>query len=134
MGERGSVTVWLLGLCVCLLFLGGLSVDLWRVMNARRELVSLADAAAIAGAAAVDEGAFRRDGTVALDPVAARAAIDRRLAGRLPRDARAHTAVAARRVTVELSRQVPVSLLGVLMPGEHLRVRVRAAVEPQRRP
>ena len=134
MGERGSVTVWLLGLCVCLLFLGGLSVDLWRVMNARRELVSLADAAAVAGAAAVDEAVFRRDAAVVLDVAAARAAISRHLAGRLPPDAHLHSVVTARRITVALSRQVPVSLLGVLMPGERLRVRVQAAVEPHRRP
>lgn len=126
--------MWLLGLCVCLLFLGGLSVDLWRVMNVRRELVSLADAAAVAGAAAVDEAAFRRDATLTLDVASARGSISRQLAGRMPPDARVHSVVTPQRVTVALSRHVPVSLLGVLMPGERLHVRVRTTVEPQRRP
>src|SRR6266540_1415895 len=36
--ERGQVTVWMLGLAVMLLFLGGLSLDLWRAFTQRQNL------------------------------------------------------------------------------------------------
>ena len=41
MSERGSITFWVLGLAVATLFIGGLSVDLWRVMSDRRELAAV---------------------------------------------------------------------------------------------
>ncbi|MGH9030897.1 MAG: pilus assembly protein TadG-related protein, partial [Acidimicrobiia bacterium] len=49
------MTVWMLGLCLMLLLLGGISLDLWRAFSERRALASAADAAAIAGASALDE-------------------------------------------------------------------------------
>nr|MBA2319404.1 hypothetical protein [Euzebyales bacterium] len=48
-GERGSVTIWVLGLSIGVLFLGGISLDLWRVYSERSALAAIADAAAIAG-------------------------------------------------------------------------------------
>ena len=48
--ERGTVTLWVLGLCVSIMFRGGLGVDLWRGVAVRRELSAVADAAASAGA------------------------------------------------------------------------------------
>lgn len=134
MNDTGSVTVWLLGMCVVLLFLGGLSVDLWRVMNVRRELVGLADAAAISGATAVDEAALRAGGPPTLDVARARLAVDHRLRGRLPPGTSARADVSALRVRVELARQVPLSLLAVLLPDQPLRVVAAAEVEPRRRP
>ena len=65
--ERGTITLWVLGLCIALMFLGGLSLDLWRAVAVRRELSSMADTAATAGANGVDEGALRA-GTLQLDP------------------------------------------------------------------
>ena len=55
--ERGSITFWMLGLSIALLTLGVVSVDLWNLMAHRRELASLADAAALAGPDAVTIGA-----------------------------------------------------------------------------
>ncbi len=65
--ERGTVTLWVLGLCICVLFLAGLSLDLWRAVAVRRELSAMADAAATAGANGLDEPALRA-GTLRLDP------------------------------------------------------------------
>lgn len=134
MNDRGSVTIWLLGLCVCLLFLGGLSVDLWRVMNVRRELVSLADSAAVQGATAIDEGAFRLRRRVDLDPDRAEQAAWLYLRRRLPEAARARVTVSTDAVEVRAEQRVRLSLLGVLLPEERLLVRVRAEVRPARRP
>lgn len=133
MSERGSITIWLLGLCVCLLFLGGLSVDLWRVMNVRRELAGLADAAAIHGATALDEPAFRASGAVRLDPDGAQQRARAYLAARLSPDAGWRVSRQADRVQVMLTRRVPLSLLGALLPDQQLRVVVHAEVEPRRR-
>lgn len=65
--DRGTVAVWVLGLCVGLIFLGGLSLDVWRAFTERRVLAGMADAAAVAGATAIDETAWRLSGTAELD-------------------------------------------------------------------
>ena len=31
-GSRGTITLWLLGLCLMLFALGGISLDLWRML------------------------------------------------------------------------------------------------------
>lgn len=128
------MTIWMLGLCVCLLFLGGLSVDLWRVMNVRRELVSVADGAAIEGATAIDEHAFRLRRHVDLDPDRAHRAARSYLRRHLPDGARVQVSVSDDAVWVRVDRRVRLSLLGALLPDERLLVRVRAEVRPARRP
>lgn len=70
--QEGFITVWLLGLCVALLFLGGISLDLWRAFSARRALASAADAAAIAGASGIDQARFDSANELVLDPGLAR--------------------------------------------------------------
>lgn len=69
--ERGSVVLWMLGLGIALLMVGGIAVDLWRMLGIRRELAAMTDAAAVAAAEAVDAGMWRTSGTVVLDPGAA---------------------------------------------------------------
>ena len=66
--ERGSVVLFLLGLGVALLLLGGIALDLWRLVGERRELASLADAAALAATSGIDTGEFRRSGVLQLEP------------------------------------------------------------------
>ena len=66
MSERGSITFWVLGLSIAVLFLGGISVDLWRVMSDRRELAAVADSAAAAGASAIDVDHWRDTGEIRL--------------------------------------------------------------------
>lgn len=65
--ERGSAPLWFLGLSVCILMVGAMSAELWRAMGERHELVAMADAAAIAGAAVVDLVHYRATGQVRID-------------------------------------------------------------------
>jgi len=45
--EGGWVALWMLGLALLVLALGGLSLDLWRAISERRELAAAADAGVI---------------------------------------------------------------------------------------
>lgn len=67
--ERGSVQLFILGLGVSLLLLGGIAFDLWRILAERRELAALADAAAVAAISGIDEEVFRTSGVAELDPM-----------------------------------------------------------------
>jgi len=133
--ERGSITLWVLGLCVALLFLGGLSLDLWRAAGNRHELAAMADAAATAAANGVDVQQLRA-GNLVLDPARAR-----RLAlatlSTYPH-ARALDAVTVEvhgtTVTVTLADHVAFSLLGVFMPGHRFDVVVHASAAPREQP
>ncbi|CAN5185366.1 hypothetical protein BH20ACT9_BH20ACT9_05770 [soil metagenome] len=126
--ERGSVTLWMLGLCVMVLFVGGLSLDLWRAFAERRALAGIADAAAIAGAGAVDEAALRTTGIVRLDPDRAAALARRSLAGQPgAADIRAASVRAGPRlVAVDVSGVVHFTLLRVLLPDDPFTVSVSA--------
>ena len=70
--DRGSITIWMLGLSVLLLLFGGLSIDFWRALALQRELAAVADSAAIAAASGIDEEHYRSTGEVILDPDRAR--------------------------------------------------------------
>jgi hypothetical protein len=67
--ERGSVQLFMLGLGVAILLLGGISFDLWRLIGERREMAALADSAAIAATSGVDADFFRDQGISRLDPL-----------------------------------------------------------------
>jgi Flp pilus assembly protein TadG len=133
--EHGTITLWVLGLCIALMFLGGLSLDLWRAVAERRQLSSMADSAATAAANGVDVDALRA-GTLRLDPARARAIA---LAS-LDEDAHSSAldgidiAVVANRVTVTLRDHVRFSLLGIFMGGGHFEIRAHASAEPDERP
>lgn len=71
--DRGSVTLWMLGLSLLLLLFGGLALDFWRGLALQRELASVADSAAIAAASGIDETHYRSAGEVILDPDRSRA-------------------------------------------------------------
>jgi ApbE superfamily uncharacterized protein (UPF0280 family) len=130
--ERGSITLWVLGLCVALLFLGGLGLDLWRAIAVRRELSAMADAAATAAANGLDEQSLR-SGSVVLDPTRA-GAIAAEMLARDARGARLEAAavdVDGDQVVVALEDDVPFSLLGIFIDGEPFRVRATATAQPQ---
>lgn len=134
--EGGSVTIWMLGLAVAVLFLGGVAIDLWRIAAERRELAGVVDGAAIAGASAIDERSFRVAGAVQLDVVAAGGAACTYLLTHadppLGCDGVAATPTAIR---VEAERAVDLTLLRVLAPGSGpVRLRVSAVVEPRPSP
>ena len=70
--DRGSVTLWTLGLSVLLLLFGGLSIDFWRALALQRELAAVADSMAVAAASGIDEERYRLTGEVVIDPGRAR--------------------------------------------------------------
>jgi uncharacterized membrane protein len=63
----------MLGCCLLVLALGGLSLDLWRAFSERRAAASTADAAALAAASAIDEDRYRSTAAVVLVPELAQA-------------------------------------------------------------
>lgn len=132
--ESGTVTLWLLGVCMLLFALGGISVDLWRGFSARRSLSNAADAAALAGASALDEDAYRQEGVVQLDPPAAEARARAYAARQLDAGALRHVDVRADRtaVTVVVRGEIAFSLLGILDPGGDLPVQVTSTATPRR--
>jgi len=138
-GQRGSITIWLLGLAVMLLFVGGLSLDLWRAFSARQLLANAADAAAIAGATGIDTAHFRVTGQIVLDPATAGQRIRDSLAhqGGLPLAAPPGVEVDPDppEVAVVLTGQVRLTLLHVLLPYQPpLTIRVRAVSVPREVP
>jgi len=134
-GERGTTTFWMLGLCLMLLFLGGISLDLWRAFGTRHTVAGEADAAAIAGASGIDEGYFRTTGEVRIDPARARetALENLRQQDDADRYTRVEVDVEDAQVVVTLSRRVDFTLLRLFGTGDFL-VTVTARAAPQRSP
>lgn len=134
--ESGTITMWMLGLCLMLLLLGGISLDLWRAFSERRSLAATADAAAVAGASALDEAAYRSGGVVRLDPAdaqrRAQASLAEQLDRRALRDAR--VVASAGEVTVTVGGSVDFSLLQIVAPGDEFDIAVRATARPQASP
>lgn len=133
--ERGTMTLWVLGLCVAVLFLGGLSLDLWRVIAVRRSLVATADAGATAGANGIDRVALRQ-GVLRIDPALARAEASQALreqSGWSAVDA-ARIDVAGNTVTVTLQGHVNFTLLGIFVRGDPIEVDAHASAEPREEP
>lgn len=122
---RGYAVFWMLGLAVMLLFLGGISLDLWRAFSERRALASLADAAALAGAGEI-VAETAREGDVRLDPARAEA----RALEVLDRDPERYVARRVRvdpdRITVWLEDTVEFTLLKMFMPSGPFTVTVEA--------
>jgi Flp pilus assembly protein TadG len=113
-GEAGQALVWA-AVTLPLLFIPmvGLVIDGGVVLNARRDLQNVADAAARAGAARVDVGAYRASAgaAVVLDQPEARRAATACLAAQ--RDVSGTVRTDARRVVVEVSREVPTAFLRI---------------------
>ncbi len=126
--ERGFITLWVLGLCAAILFLGGLSVDFWRAIAVRRELSAMADAAAAAGRAVSTR---KRCGAASC--VSIRFGRVRSRSDSLARNARTPLLEAARvdiagdQVVVTVRDDVPFSLLGIFMGGDTFIVQGHAA-------
>lgn len=71
-GEKGSVTLWVLGLSIVIVGFGGVALDFWRALATQREIAAIADAASVAAASGIDEAHYRATGEVVLDPVRSR--------------------------------------------------------------
>jgi hypothetical protein len=133
--EHGMITLWVLGLSVAVLFLGGIGLDFWRAIAVRREVSVMADAAATAGANGLDEPALRT-GRLVLDEERVRQLVVEELA-QYPdaRKLRSETlTIEDGRVVVILSEDVHFSLLGIFMGKGEFTVQVRAVAEPQEIP
>ena len=133
--QRGTITVWVLGLTVSVLFLGGLGVDLWHAIAVRREVSVMADTAAIAGANGLDESALR-GGRLVLDEARVRSLVAAQLA-QYPDAVRLVDEVVSvdgDRVIVVLRERVRFSLLGIFMRGGQFTVQATAIAEPREVP
>lgn len=129
--DRGSVTIWVLGLSMLLLVFGGLALDYWRALALQRELASVADSAAIAAASGIDEAFYRETGEVVLEPARSRglaeAAVDWQGVDFVGLD----VIVVPETVTVTLIGEVELGLLGVFVDqSEPLTVRASASASP----
>lgn len=125
--ERGAVLVAGMLLCLALLIVIGAAVDIGRAFIERRELVSLADEAALSGSQALDLDAVHA-GQLALDPGQAQATAVAVLAGEPGLQAQA--AASPGSVRVEVSREIPTVLLR-LVGVPTLTVKARATAEPR---
>jgi hypothetical protein len=131
--ERGSVTLWTLGLSVLLLLFGGLMVDFWRALALQRELAAIAGSAAIAAASGIDEEHYRATGEVLIESGRARAlgstyadTQDVSLSGLSVVTSDDRTSV-----TVEATDQLELGLLGVFVDQEApLLIRAEATAVP----
>ena len=117
--ERGSAPVWFLGLSLCVLMVGAMSAELWRAIGERQELVAMADAAAIAAAAAIDLDHYRSTGEAVIDPAEASERAMQVIGGSSgAEDLSAAPSVTiaddGSSVTVELRREVPFGLIRIL--------------------
>lgn len=130
--DRGSVTIWTLGMVLVVMFLGAIAFDLWSGFSARRQYAAAVDLAAQAGANGLDETAFRTTGTRQLDPDRARImAEDSLTAQHLTGIDNQLIDATTTQVVVEITAHVDVGLLRIFGGGDPLIVHVRAVGQPR---
>jgi Flp pilus assembly protein TadG len=137
--ERGSVTVFGLGLVVLILSVGAMSIDMWRVITVRQDLLHRADAAASAGANAIDIVQYRLTGQLVLDAVHA-PMVANRMIGSVGDPVVASTSEVQVRdgdgipndLVVSLSAEVDFALLGALTGQGSIVVTVESVASPER--
>jgi Flp pilus assembly protein TadG len=110
-GDRGSASVFVVGMIVVLFALAGLVADGGRALNARVEIMDNAEQAARSGANQIDDASLRGTGAARIDPVAARDKAITFLSARGYDPARMTVTADANTVSVEVSDTVPTSLL-----------------------
>ena len=135
--DRGSVTIWMLGLSVLLLLFGGLAIDLWRGLAVQRELAAIADSAAVAAASGIDEEQYRASGELVLDHGRAMAlgmaSVDSQ--GVNLTNAQVTMASDGLSVTVLVVDELELGLLGVFVDqSEPVVIRATATAQPVRVP
>ena len=131
MNERGSITLWILGLTVMVLFLGGISLDLWRAFEVREDLAAMADSAANAGASFIDGATYRETGVLELDEGAAITAANTNL------DAQQDSGRITNRqidpagpvLTVTLEGKVNFTLLRIFLGGGSIAIQATGSAE-----
>jgi glycerate kinase len=134
--ERASITVWMAGLLMLIVPLGGLGYDLARALSDREVVAGVADAAALAGAHAIDEQHLRATGEHRLDPDQARQRASASLAQHADAidDAAITVADDRRQITVYAEREVAFTLLRLVTDQSRYTVAARASSDPRRDP
>jgi len=134
-GEHGMITLWVLGLAIAVLVLGGIGLDFWRAIAVRRQVSVMADSAATAGANGLDESALRAD-QLQLDDARVRQLVAAQLS-QYPEAAKLRyesVSVVDGRVIVTLREDVHFSLLGIFMGRGHFTVQAQAIAQPREIP
>jgi uncharacterized membrane protein len=113
--QRATALAWTAVMMPFFLSIVGLTIDSGVMFKERRDLQSVADGAARAGAMQIDQTAYRASSgsTVTLDPSAARAAAETYLTGQ-PADLRAKVDANAQQVVVQVQRNVPTAFLRIV--------------------
>jgi Putative Flp pilus-assembly TadE/G-like len=126
--DRGTITIWTLGMILVVSFLGWLSLGLWSVFAERRDLAAAADQAAQSGATALDVQEFRTTGGTVLDPtLAEQRALDSLTQQNLGPITNIYIQATTEQIVVTLETHVELGLLSVLTnDDEPLHIRVTA--------
>jgi len=127
-GERGSVLITGLLLSIMLMMIIGAAVDIGHAFIVRRELVSIADGAALTGSQALSQEALHA-GTLQLEPGQARAAALGAIAPVSGESAQASATTGT--VTVRVQRRFPTILLR-LVGLDTLTVSANATAAPRK--
>lgn len=117
-GDRGSASVFVIGMIVVLMVVAGLVVDGGRAINARARVLDDAEQAARAGANQLDVGTLRATGEVRIDPGAADAAARDFLRVRGYGAGDVQVTADTAQVTVQVSDTVPTALLSLIFINE----------------
>lgn len=129
--DRGSITLWMLGLSLLILLFGGLALDYWRGLALQRELAAVADSAALAAASGIDEEVYRATGDLVLDPRRSQDLASAAVSWQDVDVVDLVVQVAANSVEVTLTSEVDLGLLGVFVDqSEPLLVRASAVAVP----
>ena len=125
------MTLWAMGMSLLLFAVGFLALDLWSGFAARQQAAAIADSAAIAGATALDEVAWR-SGVLALEPSAAQARAVGAAVSHPAWDGTMNVSAAATSggITVSVSRSISFRFIGGLVPGRVAEITVSGYAEP----
>ncbi len=133
--ESGQVTLFGIGLVVLLLFVGGVSLDLWRVLSTQRALQELADGAAAAGANGIDTASVWSAADLVLDQPVAEQLAAANLGAQSDRPGLLAASIDASDPTVmvvTVEGEVDLVLLDLFSPAEPISIEVRATARPAR--
>lgn len=131
--ERGSASIFVIGMSIVLLVCGGLVVDGGLAINARMRVADDAEQAARVGADSVDIDLLRAGGALVINQDLARQRADAYLAGRGYAPGQYAVAVDGDRVQVSVQDTTETTLLKLVNIDEY-DVRADAASTPQTEP
>lgn len=138
--EHGFFTIWVLGLCVILLFIGGIGLDLWKAFTTRRDLAQIADSAAIAGASQIDLAQFQKstsktNPTTKLDNAKAVNAATNYVNNAVAQDnitlTGSNIQVVNNQIRVTLQENSDTTLTRIFSPTQSLKITVTGVAEPR---